>query len=49
MDLRDTNRLFITFLTDNELMQLYYLAQEMRRGDAIKRIQAELSRRIREA
>lgn len=44
----DTSKHFITFLTDNELMKLYYLAQELRRGDALKNIKAEFSRRNRE-
>lgn len=45
----DTSRHFIAFLTDQELMKLYYLAQELRRGEAIRNIKAEMSRRVKEA
>ena len=45
----ETNREIITILSDNELMQLFHLAQELRRGEVIKKIKQEFSRRVREA
>lgn len=41
LDLRD--------LTDRELMNLYYTAQELQCGNIIKEVQYELYRREREA
>jgi hypothetical protein len=41
LDLRD--------LTDRELMNLYYTAQELRCGNMIKEVKYEMNRRNREA
>ena len=41
LDLRD--------LTERELMNLYYTAQELRCGNMIKEVKDEMNRRVREA